>query len=99
MQVLLAVELKVDAKRELARVLEISAGGLRVEASPTCDEGNRIFVRRGEVSLAAKVIWKRGTTLGIKFHEEIDEHEFLRFRNSKHQCALCNQQLTDPDRS
>jgi hypothetical protein len=35
MQVLLAVELKVDAKRELARVLEISAGGLRVEASPT----------------------------------------------------------------
>lgn len=90
MQVLLAVDVIAGAKREVARVLEISAGGLRIEVSAAFGDEDRVEVRRGDISIAGRVAWRSGRIMGIAFDKEIDEHAFLRFRNPRHLCPSCD---------
>ena len=93
MQVMLAVDIVSEAKRELARAVEISAGGLRIEVPPSFSHEERITVQRGELSIPGRVVWRRGRMLGVEFDEVIDEHAFLRFRNLRHKCPACDRTI------
>jgi hypothetical protein len=89
MHVLLGVTVLAGQHQEVARVLEISASGLRVMVSPELARQMQVLVRRGDVTIPGRVVWRRGTTAGIAFDAPLGEHAFLRFRNPRHRCPTC----------
>ena len=90
MQVMLAAEVASGSMEEPARVVEVSARGVRVSVSPAFQVQQEVVVRRGGTAIAGRIVWRSGFLAGIEFQAEINEHAFLRFRNERHRCPTCD---------
>jgi hypothetical protein len=91
MQVLLAAEVADGPIKEPARVVEISARGVRICVSQIFQVEQKVVVRRGEAVIPGRVVWRSERFAEIAFDTEIDERAFLRFRNERHRCPTCDQ--------
>jgi hypothetical protein len=79
-QVLLSAAVEHERRTSLARLLDLSSGGLRLRFAEPVRVGDEVTLARGSVRIASKVVWTKGATAGLKFDQPIDEHAFLRFR-------------------
>jgi hypothetical protein len=91
LQVLLAAEVADGSSKEPARIVEVSARGVRVYVSEIFQVRQKVVVRRGEAVIPGSVVWRSGRFAEIAFDSEIDERAFLRFRNERHRCPTCDQ--------
>ena len=79
-QVLLSAAVEHERRTSLARLLELSSGGLRVRLANPVRVGDEVTLTRGSVRILSRVVWTHGATAGLQFDQPIDEHGFLRFR-------------------
>jgi hypothetical protein len=73
LQVLLAAEVADGSSKEPARIVEVSARGVRVYVSEIFQVRQKVVVRRGEAVIPGSVVWRSGRFAEIAFDSEIDE--------------------------
>lgn len=57
----------------LARVKNISAGGMMVEGTGSIDAGTAVDIEMGDNRrLPGTIVWTRGTAMGVKFDQQVD---------------------------
>jgi hypothetical protein len=88
---MLAVQVAGPDGQQSARVIEISARGLRISSLQQLSPGHAVVVRRAGLDIPGRVIWVQGCRAGVKFDNQIDEQAYLRFRSGSHRCLHCKQ--------
>ena len=78
----LAVEAELGQERHLARLIELSARGARLQLALMLRPGDAVKLRRNGVTVCGTVSWADGATAGIRFVEQMSEEVFLRLRRA-----------------
>jgi hypothetical protein len=65
--------LQAGGVRLHVRLLDLSAGGARVQGAVALDPGTSVVLDCGIIGRAATVRWQNGDTLGLAFDQELDE--------------------------
>ena len=77
-------QLITDEWRDLCRIRTISAGGLMGDTGGSHGAGAAVVVElNSEQRIEASILWTRGTTIGIKFNEDVDVREILAHRRPR----------------
>lgn len=76
--VLLTAVIELSGRTLDVKLRNLSADGALVEADSLPVEGAEIRFKRGDLIVAGKVIWVRGTRAGINFHHELTPEALLR---------------------
>lgn len=76
--VLLTAFVELSGQSLDVKLRNLSADGALVEADSLPVEGAEIRFRRGDLIVAGKVIWVRGTRAGINFHTPLTPELLLR---------------------
>lgn len=58
-------------------VRDISATGARISTPVSPPVGSYVTLRRGDVCVAAQVVWTEGRNVGLQFRERVDEASLL----------------------
>jgi PilZ domain len=84
--ILPVAKLVTDGSQDFCRIKNISAGGLMGEAaSLSLETGTELFVElNSNQRIPGTVVWKRETTIGIKFDQNVDIRELLANRRPRH---------------
>jgi hypothetical protein len=82
LDVQLAVKAEVSEERHLARLVELSARGARLQLALMLRPGDTLKLRRNGVTVCGSVSWADGATAGVQFEEQIHEEVFLRLRRT-----------------
>ena len=80
--VMIPVEAEVGGRRNLARIVELSRTGARLQVPGPKAVGDAVLLRRGELELKAEVVWADRDFAGLRFREPMDECAFLHLRRS-----------------
>lgn len=86
-QVLLAVELEGDEVPQVAKLIDLSRTGARLQTSRPLPVDAQVVLRRAGVELPARVAWARGISAGVEFAAPLDEAAFLRMRRANRDVA------------
>ena len=77
-------KLIADDWQDLCRIRNISAGGLMAETTRTHEAGTSvIFELNSNQLMPGALVWTRGTTVGIKFDQNVDLREILANRRPR----------------
>lgn len=74
-----------DGVQHLARIKNISAGGLMVEGTGAIESGTNIYVEMSDNRrIPGTIVWTRGNAMGVKFDQKVDLRELLSSRRPRH---------------
>jgi hypothetical protein len=74
-----------DGGQHLARIKNISAGGMMVEGTGPVETGTSIYIEMGDNRrIPGAIVWTRGTAMGVKFDQKVDLRELLGSRRPRH---------------
>ena len=74
-----------DGVQHLARIKNISAGGMMVEGTGAIEAGTNIYIEMGDSRrIPGTIVWTRGTAMGVKFDQKVDLRELLAARRPRH---------------
>jgi hypothetical protein len=74
-----------DGVQHLARIKNISAGGLMVEGTAGIEAGTNIYIEMGDNRrIPGTIVWTRGNAMGVKFDQKVDLRELLANRKPRH---------------
>ena len=78
--------IKIGAKsgEQLARLRNMSAGGVMIEVGRPLEVGEPVEVEIHAQKLPSSVVWTRDGTVGIKFDQSVDLGELLAGRQPRH---------------
>ncbi|MDB5698077.1 MAG: PilZ protein [Alphaproteobacteria bacterium] len=77
-------KLITDDWQDLCRIRTISAGGLMADTGACHGAGAAVVVElNSEQRIDATILWTRGTTIGVKFNEDVDVREILAHRRPR----------------
>jgi hypothetical protein len=77
-------KLVTEQSQDLCRIKNISAGGLHAEATREIPSGTAVYVELAfEQRIPGQVVWTRGTSLGVKFDNNVDLRELLANRKPR----------------
>jgi hypothetical protein len=79
-QVLLVVELHSEGLPQVARMMELSRHGARLQLARPVVVDSKATIRRAGYALDASVVWCCGTSAGVQFERPLDENGFLKLR-------------------
>ncbi len=77
MKVLLTGELSSRRGEVACRIVDISRGGVSLDADRAHEVGEEICFRRGTLQAKGRIMWSRGKRFGIRFDEPIRATELL----------------------
>lgn len=69
---LMTATLEVSGRVIEIRLRNLSSDGAQVEGSQLPVEGTVLLFRKGELALAASIIWTKGKQAGIHFEQKLD---------------------------
>lgn len=78
------VKLTGERCEQLARVRNLSAGGLMAEIGQPLAVGERVEIEIQSQRLPSSVVWTRDGTAGLKFDQNVDLGELLAGRKPRH---------------
>ena len=78
------IKLAAQSGEQLARLRNMSAGGMMVEVGRTLEVGEAVEVEIHGQTLPSSVVWTREDTVGIKFDQSVDLGELLAGRKPRH---------------
>ena len=67
--------LQAGGKRHSVQILDLSAGGAKLNCAAALSIGSNVILDCGSFSLAAEVRWQEGPFLGLRFSSELDARE------------------------
>ena len=67
--------LQADGERHSVQLLDLSAGGAKLDCPVALCAGTAVTLDCGTLGRAATVRWKNGTLVGISFDSELDPRE------------------------
>ena len=67
--------LEADDARHSVQILDLSAGGAKVDCGASLSSGTNVILQSGTLRREAVVRWKAGGALGICFKSELDARE------------------------
>jgi hypothetical protein len=70
-RILLPAHIRTSAGWGQASILNISSRGLLIYASGPAPKDNRVELRQGDHSIAARVVWRKGQRLGLATEERL----------------------------
>ncbi len=76
-QRMMTAMLEVSGRTVDVTLRNLSSDGAQVEGSEMPVEGTKLIFRKGDLSLAATIIWTKGKQAGILFDEELDPATLL----------------------
>lgn len=76
--VLLTAVIELSGRTLDVKLRNLSANGALVESDSLPVEGAEIRFKRGDLIVAGKVIWVRGSRAGINFHNQLTPEALLR---------------------
>ena len=65
--------LQVDGSRQAVHLLDVSAGGAKLNCPKGLASGTPVTLDCGTLSCAAVVRWQTGDIMGVKFDQELEE--------------------------
>jgi hypothetical protein len=81
-EVQLAVDVELRDERHLARLVELSSRGARLQLALKLRPGDQLMLRRNGATVCGSIMWSDGSSAGVQFHELISEDVFLRLRRA-----------------
>lgn len=76
-EVALPAFLLVEGERSFVRLLDLSAGGAKLDCQASLPTGTSVMLDCGMLCRAAVVRWKNDGVLGISFETELDERDLF----------------------
>ncbi len=73
--------LQADSKRLSVQILDLSAGGAKLNCGIEFAAGTAVFLDCGTLGCAGVVRWQTGGTLGLCFDSELDAREVSALRD------------------
>ena len=67
--------LQADGERHVVQLLDLSAGGAKLNCAASIPNGTTVILDCGTLSLAAEVRWQGGGFVGLCFSSELDARE------------------------
>jgi hypothetical protein len=67
--------LQAEGERHFVQILDLSAGGARLNCAANFSCGTAVILDCGMVGWAAEVRWQNGETLGLRFDSELDARD------------------------
>lgn len=67
--------LQADGERHSVKLLDVSAGGAKLNCPMSVPVGTKVILDCGTIGLGAVVRWQNGDLLGICFDSELDGRE------------------------
>ena len=67
--------LQADGERHSVKLLDVSAGGAKLNCPMSVAVGSKVILDCGTIGLGAVVRWQNGDLLGICFDSELDGRE------------------------
>jgi hypothetical protein len=67
--------LQADGERHAVQLLDLSAGGAKLDCAATLPVGTAVMLDCGMLGRAAVVRWQGGGVLGVQFESELDARE------------------------
>jgi hypothetical protein len=67
--------LQANGERHAVHLLDLSAGGAKLNCSPTLPTGTAVILDCGTLGRSAVVRWQNGGVLGLCFDSELDVRE------------------------
>ncbi len=106
-QRMMTATLEVSGRVIDVTLRNLSSDGAQVEGSPVPVEGTKLLFRKGDLALAATIIWTKDKQAGIHFDEKLDPATVLnhvpaprpRKTGDFRRPGLSSPQLTDRERS
>ena len=74
-EVALPAFLQAEGERHSVQLLDLSAGGARLNCPASLAVGTAVTLTCGTLGRAATVRWQEGELLGLSFHSELDARE------------------------
>jgi len=74
---LMTARLEVEGRSIDVKLRNLSSEGARVEGDQLPVEGTQLTFRKGELAVAARVVWTQGRQAGIGFAQMLDPVEIL----------------------
>ena len=67
--------LQAEGERHFVRLLDVSAGGAKLNCAASLAVGTAVTLDCGVVGRAAEVRWQNGEVFGVRFDEELDARD------------------------
>jgi hypothetical protein len=67
--------LQANGERHSVQILDLSAGGAKLDCAATVPTGTAVILDCGSLARAAVVRWQNGAALGICFDSELDARD------------------------
>ena len=67
--------LEAEDERHSVQILDLSAGGAKVDCGASLSSGTKVVLQCGNLRCEAVVRWKAGGALGVCFKSELDARE------------------------
>lgn len=64
--------LQAEGQRHAVQLLDVSAGGAKLNCSTGLKAGTKVMLDCGGLACAAEVRWQNGGIMGVKFEAELD---------------------------
>lgn len=71
-QMLMTASLDYSGRAVGVRLRNLSADGAQVEGDELPVEGTEVLFRKGDLAIAASVIWNQGKQAGLRFAQDLD---------------------------
>ena len=67
--------LQAEGERHFVRLLDVSAGGAKLNCAASLAVGTAVTLDCGVVGRAAEVRWQNGVVFGVRFDQELDARD------------------------
>jgi hypothetical protein len=74
---MLTARMATSSSSEQVRLRDVSASGARIEAANLLPLGTCVLLTRGTFTAYGQLVWRNGTSGGVRFDEPLDEETIL----------------------